>query len=47
MDFKPEAILKMDKTSKPTILAVSADITDGALERAAKEGMKGFLTKPF
>ncbi|KAF1996103.1 hypothetical protein P154DRAFT_325283 [Amniculicola lignicola CBS 123094] len=42
-----EAILKMDLPQTPTILAVSADITDGALERAAKVGMKGFLTKPF
>jgi CheY-like chemotaxis protein len=32
---------------KPTILAVTADVTDGALERAATAGMKGFLTKPF
>lgn len=40
-----EAILRMDK--KPTILAVTADVTDGALERAAKAGMKGFMTKPF
>jgi CheY-like chemotaxis protein len=32
---------------KPTILAVTADVTDGALERAASVGMKGFLTKPF
>jgi signal transduction histidine kinase/DNA-binding NarL/FixJ family response regulator len=32
---------------KPTILAVTADVTDGALERADKAGMKGFLTKPF
>jgi CheY-like chemotaxis protein len=42
-----EVILKMKKPKVPTILAVSADITDGALERAAKVGMKGFLTKPF
>jgi len=42
-----ETILKMEWSTKPTILAVSADITDGALERAAKVGMKGFLTKPF
>ncbi|KAF2710479.1 sensor histidine kinase-like protein/response regulator [Pleomassaria siparia CBS 279.74] len=42
-----EAILRMDWPTKPTILAVSADITDGALDRAAKVGMKGFLTKPF
>jgi CheY-like chemotaxis protein len=31
----------------PTILAVTADVTDGALEKAAAVGMKGFLTKPF
>ena len=42
-----EAILQMDRPSKPTILAVSADITDGAIRRAEKVGMKGFLTKPF
>lgn len=32
---------------KPAILAVTADVTEGALERADKAGMKGFLTKPF
>ena len=42
-----EAILQMDRSKKPTILAVSADITDGAIRRAEKVGMKGFLTKPF
>ncbi|KAF2730400.1 hypothetical protein EJ04DRAFT_473770 [Polyplosphaeria fusca] len=42
-----EAIHKLPLPVSPTILAVSADITDGALERAAKVGMKGFLTKPF
>lgn len=31
----------------PKILAVSADVTDGALERAAKVGMTGFMTKPY
>jgi signal transduction histidine kinase/AmiR/NasT family two-component response regulator len=31
----------------PTVLAVTADVTDGALERAAEVGMKGFMTKPF
>ncbi|KAK4986044.1 hypothetical protein LTR50_005567 [Elasticomyces elasticus] len=30
-----------------TVLAVTADVTDGALERAAQVGMKGFLTKPY
>ncbi|KAF2645675.1 hypothetical protein P280DRAFT_476178 [Massarina eburnea CBS 473.64] len=32
---------------KPIILAVSADVTDAAVERAGRVGMKGFLTKPF
>ncbi|OQO09087.1 hypothetical protein B0A48_05978 [Cryoendolithus antarcticus] len=31
----------------PTVLAVTADVTDGALERAARVGMKGYMTKPF
>ena len=45
-----EAILSMPElpqNRKPTILAVSADITDAALEKASKSGMKGFVTKPF
>jgi CheY-like chemotaxis protein len=32
---------------KPTILAVSADVTDTALEKAVSSGMSGFVTKPF
>jgi CheY-like chemotaxis protein len=31
----------------PTILAVSADVTDTALEKAVSSGMSGFVTKPF
>ncbi len=45
-----ETILTMQELAdckKPTILAVSADITDAALEKAVKSGMKGFVTKPF
>ncbi|KAI4951456.1 hypothetical protein J4E91_004166 [Alternaria rosae] len=43
-----EVILKMPElVRKPTILAVSADITDAALDKAVKSGMKGFVTKPF
>lgn len=30
-----------------TILAVSADVTDTALERAREVGMEGFMTKPY
>ncbi|CAG5174909.1 uncharacterized protein ALTATR162_LOCUS7895 [Alternaria atra] len=38
-----EVILKMPELErKPTILAVSADITDAALDKAVKSGMKGF-----
>ncbi|KAF2405601.1 hypothetical protein EJ06DRAFT_535426 [Trichodelitschia bisporula] len=33
--------------ARPTILAVTADVTDEALKRAAKAGMRGFLTKPY
>jgi len=45
-----EKILSMQRTDGeivPTILAVTADVTDGALEKAAKVGMRGFMTKPF
>ncbi|KAL6716322.1 hypothetical protein ACLMJK_005888 [Lecanora helva] len=30
-----------------TVLAVSADVTDAALERAREVGMEGFMTKPY
>lgn len=43
-----ESILTLDEVSeKPIVLAVSADVTDAAVDRAGKVGMKGFLTKPF
>jgi CheY-like chemotaxis protein len=46
-----EAILSMPeyaaKGRKPTIFAVSADVTDTALEKAVNSGMSGFVTKPF
>lgn len=32
---------------QPTVLAVTADVTDAALERAAMVGMKGFMSKPY
>ncbi|GFG23927.1 sensor kinase protein RcsC [Aspergillus udagawae] len=31
----------------PTVLAVSADVTDEALGRASKVGIKGYMTKPY
>ena len=33
--------------SSPTILAVSADVTDEAIDRATRTGMEGFMTKPY
>jgi CheY-like chemotaxis protein len=48
-----ERILKQESSrdgngwTKPTVLAVTADVTDGAQERAARVGMKGFMTKPY
>ncbi|KAJ4300976.1 hypothetical protein N0V90_003065 [Kalmusia sp. IMI 367209] len=43
-----EAILQMEGIiEEPIVLAVSADVTDAAVNRAGKVGMKGFLTKPF
>ncbi|KAH7402117.1 hypothetical protein DE146DRAFT_455742 [Phaeosphaeria sp. MPI-PUGE-AT-0046c] len=46
-----EAILTMPEYvaagKKPTVLAVSADVTDIALEKAVSSGMSGFITKPF
>ena len=42
-----ERILSMDDEKLPTVLAVTADVTDGALQRAAQVGMKGFMTKPY
>ena len=32
---------------QPTILAVSADATDEAIDRATSTGMEGFMTKPY
>ena len=31
----------------PVVLAVSADVTDEAIDRATKTGMEGFMTKPY
>ncbi|KAI9839615.1 MAG: hypothetical protein M1819_002241 [Sarea resinae] len=44
-----ERILHMEKHAQnpPTVLAVSADVTGEALERAARVGMNGFMTKPY
>lgn len=35
------------QTKGVTVLAVSADVTDTALERAREVGMEGFMTKPY
>ncbi|BDD56433.1 hypothetical protein MPDQ_001904 [Monascus purpureus] len=51
---KPHACTQSVPTSSlltpppsPTVLAVSADVTDEALGRASKVGMKGYMTKPY
>jgi len=31
----------------PIVLAISADVTDEAIDRATKTGMEGFMTKPY
>jgi CheY-like chemotaxis protein len=31
----------------PTVLAVTADVTDEALQRATNVGMEGYMTKPY
>lgn len=47
-------IMEMDAVASPlcaprppTVLAVSADVTDEALNRASKVGIKGYMTKPY
>ena len=42
-----EATEQTSRPRTPTVLAVTADCTDGALERAAQVGMRGFMTKPY
>ena len=36
-----------EEKRKVTVLAVSADVTDLALERASEVGMEGFMPKPY
>lgn len=38
---------KQDLMSAPIVLAVSADVTDEAINRATRTGMEGFMTKPY
>lgn len=37
----------LDHMAPPIVLAVSADVTEEAIERATKTGMEGFMTKPY
>ncbi|OOQ82167.1 sensor histidine kinase/response regulator [Penicillium brasilianum] len=41
------AISPISAHRPPTVLAVSADVTDEALNRASKVGIKGYMTKPY
>ncbi|OQE36300.1 hypothetical protein PENCOP_c012G00287 [Penicillium coprophilum] len=36
-----------DMSPPPTVLAVSADVSDEALNRASRVGIKGYMTKPY
>ncbi|KAJ9640239.1 hypothetical protein H2204_003464 [Knufia peltigerae] len=38
---------KVDAATAPIVLAVSADVTDEAINRATRTGMEGFMTKPY
>lgn len=42
-----ETDTSLETTKRPTVLAVTADVTDGAQEKAASVGMRGFMTKPY
>ncbi len=46
---QPSRLLCRDipPSQPPTILAVSADVTDESLSRASKVGMRGYMTKPY
>ena len=47
--FDPDDAANSNKPAfpAPTILAVSADVTDEAISRATTTGMEGFMTKPY
>ncbi|KAF2212884.1 hypothetical protein CERZMDRAFT_111892 [Cercospora zeae-maydis SCOH1-5] len=40
-------ILTLAGARKVTVLAITADVTDGAMERATEVGIKGFMSKPY
>lgn len=44
MELDPTPILS---AAPPIVLAVSADVTDEALNRASRVGIKGYMTKPY
>lgn len=51
-DQRSEDGLKNDRSWRRkkggvTVLAVSADVTDTALEKASEVGMEGYMTKPY
>ncbi|WEW61263.1 hypothetical protein PRK78_006753 [Emydomyces testavorans] len=46
-DVNPDIPLQPVTLGCPTVLAVSADVTDEALHRATRVGMEGYMTKPY
>lgn len=43
----PSTSTSAQRMTVPTVLAVSADVTDEAIHRATNSGMEGFMTKPY
>ncbi|KAJ5759682.1 hypothetical protein N7520_006838 [Penicillium odoratum] len=42
-----DALSTLHLAPPPTVLAVSADVSDEALNRASRVGIKGYMTKPY
>ncbi|KAJ5501403.1 CheY-like superfamily [Penicillium expansum] len=47
MDPIPNNFCSPSPPKPPTVLAVSADVSDEALNRASRVGIKGYMTKPY
>ncbi|KGO76090.1 CheY-like superfamily [Penicillium italicum] len=47
MDPIPNTFCSPSPLKPPTVLAVSADVSDEALNRASRVGIKGYMTKPY
>lgn len=43
----PKHQVKVEHVQPPIVLAVSADVTEAAVDRATRTGMQGYMTKPY